>query len=452
MLIKKNVRIKSTFDSVKVWPSLNYLYGSQLTPTITAGSGAEFPGDIIYADSPSYADVSAAIYEASPGDTVIVPNGSATWSNQLSLTKGVILKAQTKGGVTITSNYAGYLIRFDISSTNVNDPIRISGFNFDFNNIGGGFLIYPPSWPAITKFRLDNNLFKNTPASYGVMRMWGSMWGCIDNNTFENINGVCFLLYGGGQYIWQYVTFNFGTQYNLYIEDNDFTLKSGLINAGDSVRYCVRYNDITLQSGVYPVIDLHGNMGPGGNYSGIGAEVYENNFYTGSYGADLVEVRGGKALIYNNTSTNTGSWTGYDVREEQYDTDNPPAINLISGQPQHVSDTYCWGNKKNGVDVINDHGDNIYAPATLYYSDLGRYVPLEDYDYWKWVSPFDGSTGIGVGSLSERPSSCSKEGVAWWATDQNKLYRWHNGAWELFYTPYTYPHPYRSDQTLGYEF
>jgi len=34
--------------------------------------------------------------------------------------------------------------------------------------------------------------------------------------------------------------------------------------------------------------------------------------------------------------------------------------------------------------------------------------------------------------------------VAWWATDEKKLYRWHNGKWELFYIPYTYPHPLRA--------
>jgi hypothetical protein len=35
------------------------------------------------ADSPAYADVSKALADAAPGDTVLVPAGNATWANQL---------------------------------------------------------------------------------------------------------------------------------------------------------------------------------------------------------------------------------------------------------------------------------------------------------------------------------------------------------------------------------
>ena len=57
---------------------------------------------------------------------------------------------------------------------------------------------------------------------------------------------------------------------------------------------------------------------------------------------------------------------------------------------------------------------------------------------------FDGSTGVGVGLKSARPIYCKTEGVAYWTTDENVLYRWHNGNWELYYIPYTYPHPLRT--------
>ena len=50
---------------------------------------------------------------------------------------------------------------------------------------------------------------------------------------------------------------------------------------------------------------------------------------------------------------------------------------------------------------------------------------------------------MGVGLLSERPVSCTLEGAGYWTTDEEKLYRWKNRAWELYYTPYIYPHPLR---------
>ena len=119
---------------------------------------------------------------------------------------------------------------------------------------------------------------------------------------------------------------------------------------------------------------------------------------------------------------------------------NPPAYNP-AGQPQHVSSSYYWNLMKNGVVL---YIDNPYVGETVFYNDLGRKVPLEDVDFWRHKSSFDGSSGVGVGLLSQRPVSCAKEGVGWWATDQHKLYRWHNGQWELYYIPYLYPHPLRN--------
>src|SRR4030042_2220013 len=46
---------------------------------------------VITAASPSHADVSAAIVRAKAGDTVLIPAGSATWSQQLEITKPINL-------------------------------------------------------------------------------------------------------------------------------------------------------------------------------------------------------------------------------------------------------------------------------------------------------------------------------------------------------------------------
>jgi len=70
-------------------------------------------------------------------------------------------------------------------------------------------------------------------------------------------------------------------------------------------------------------------------------------------------------------------------------------------------------------------------------------------------SPFNGTTGMGFGTLANRPSSCTTSsesqygngaaGVGYFATDQGSqgvLYTCSaTNTWSVYYTPYTYPHP-----------
>ena len=75
-------------------------------------------------------------------------------------------------------------------------------------------------------------------------------------------------------------------------------------------------------------------------------------------------------------------------------------------------------------------------------------------DYYQQISgtAFDGSAGVGQGTLAERPAACTPS-VAYWATDQGEWNGQHPGpdgqlykckakdTWVLEYIPYIYPHP-----------
>jgi hypothetical protein len=67
------------------------------------------------------------------------------------------------------------------------------------------------------------------------------------------------------------------------------------------------------------------------------------------------------------------------------------------------------------------------------------------------TSPFNGTTGMGFGTLANRPTTCTTNsleiggGVGYFATDQGPrgtLFRCSaTNTWTAHYTPYTYPHP-----------
>jgi hypothetical protein len=72
------------------------------------------------------------------------------------------------------------------------------------------------------------------------------------------------------------------------------------------------------------------------------------------------------------------------------------------------------------------------------------------------TSPFNGTTGVGFGTLANRPTSCTSDatenafghgttGVGYFATDQGAQGTFYQcsatNTWTVWYTPYTYPHP-----------
>ncbi len=76
----------------------------------------------------------------------------------------------------------------------------------------------------------------------------------------------------------------------------------------------------------------------------------------------------------------------------------------------------------------------------------------ENRDFYNQKTAFDGTAGVGVGKLSNRPKTCTP-GFAYWATDEGEWDSTHDGpdgqlyvctagkTWTLYYKPYSYPHP-----------
>jgi hypothetical protein len=406
------------------------------------------PSDTIIANSPSLKDVQAAIKKAKIGDTIIVPAGIARWGSALIIDKGIILKAEIPGSVTIINdtpitdkdhsfNPENYVIAYCPKNEKTGQPFRLSGFIVDGGKNRWLFLGKARSATmVITQFRVDHCVFQNgyrIPISFR-----GEIYGVIDNNVIHGSTRE----FAFNKDTWENLTFNFGTENNRYYEDNVIYTYAGdtAPEGGLGGRYCFRYNTFNhlSTSGANPWFDMHGNMGPGGNHGTMGAEIYGNVIYCNGKSLTMFDHRGGKLIAFNNTAYDVKGINGAKAREEYLDSLNPPETNP-AGQPQHVCDSYYWNHIANGS-VIYDY----HISKTVGYEGTVGIVPRWDVHCFKQVENFDGSSGIGVGPLVQRPVSCTTEGVGWWATDESKLYRWKNGRWELYYTPYTYPHPLRT--------
>jgi hypothetical protein len=401
-------------------------------------------GATVNAASCSRTDVGNAVTTSTYGDTVAVPPGTCTWTSPLTITKGITLQGAGPQATVINSGVGSgnYLLTYNPDSSSISNDraFRITGFTFDMkNNSSGLHLTNNSSTLAITKVRIDNNAFRNVTGSGSSLdapciRVGdnGQVYGVIDSNTFTDCKTVG-NNYGSQEISWNNFTFSYGTVNNMYWEDNTFTGNSVFHYGGWGGRYVSRFNTYDFKDGSWEVVwDVHGNQ-PGGVYSTMGCEIYRNTV-TLARSTTILDHRGGSCMVFQNTLSGTnGSWQ---IREEYDDSIDPES----NPQPMRVSNSYYFHNMVNGSNVNPTETQdccNAIAPNV---------------NYWMYTSSFNGSSGVGVGALSARPSSCTT-GVGYWATDQGS---WNSkgasgvfykctatNTWSPYYTPLAYPHPLR---------
>lgn len=324
----------------------------------------------ITAASCSQSNVQSAINSAAVGDTVKVPAGSCTWSSSVSINKGITLLGAGATQTLITSGLGGSsLILMSLSS---DVPVRVSGFFFDnvSYNSGGKASIYfgwnMNSSYSVSSLRIDHNKFnKGTKC---VFTNGSHIYGVIDHNEFVNCDGA--VEADGDTKTWN-DPIAAGTSKALFIEDNTFTVNNSAVGWGEQEqimhghgnRTVIRYNTFNLaaySNGSGLAMEAHGN---GSCYSGNATddlrgmpiiEIYNNTIsinhsYRGIY------IRGGSALIFNNTMTTlSGSLSAIQFAEEESIGGSPNVSNCAKSAwaaEDQINNSFIWNNKLNGAAI-----------------------------------------------------------------------------------------------------
>lgn len=421
--------------------------------------------------TPDYTSVSSCVSNAKSGDTINITAGSgaATWSGNLVITKGINLIGPGADKLTITSSYvgtdayspSGYLIAYNPTTPSLREPFRVSGFTINVANKSGCIILYNAKASTYStvpnKIRIDHMKLLNSYPIPGIFVK--GMWGVIDNNYVSGCYNTP--KFGGNDPMWNGLdNFSYGTADNMYFEDNTVVLNVNAAgsSSGQAARYAIRYNTYLHQANytLAPWFDVHGNFVSSGRctqYGGMGSEIYGNKVDMTAYnkGVKLVDWRGGKNLAFFNKALTSGGYSAYS--REEYD--DAPCVTTAS-QPQHVSETYFWNNRRN----------TTLVPMS-YANDTGVVHPIRDNsDVWQHSTLYNGTTQRGVYCGTTLPIICKAGDGAWITTqscnsvnDENvganpniaisgTLYRCNaSGQWVAYYKPYTYPHPLRTGTT-----
>jgi len=421
--------------------------------------------------------VQTAIDGASSGDIIDVTcTGTVTWSSAITLSGGKILKGGgTKGSsgtngtwpltINVTSSGDAAVIIINDNSEPVN---QLTGFKFQ----GTGTPTYVvhvygkgTGTDGNGAFRIDNNYFYQVSFGSRVILTdgdKGKMTGLVDHNVFDflaatealssyenSYKGSSETCYGNDSAYRSNA--GFGSDDFVFWEDN-YMFNHGFDNVAGGGRIVLRYNEIAsnITGQTFDVIDGHGSGTLGNQTFGtVRHEVYKNTIAGDSAYAHITNMRGGSWLVYNNTVPLSGilqideyrltgsqyiEWKACDgdfccpTTPPQCNIQAPDADDFASCYPllNQVRNTYVWNNIQYSENMTPQSAD----------SNVDAYIALNR-DYWMPT----------YGLESALPATCTLN-TYYGATDSGKLWKCTStNNWTLQYTPYTYPHPLRTEAT-----
>jgi hypothetical protein len=185
-------------------------------------------------------------------------------------------------------------------------------------------------------------------------------------------------------------------------------------------------------------------------------------------------TQGWWAEIASNTATTLTIQTSIPEQTNNFNSGDSYQIlqaKVCTDQAGRGPGTYVSGSTPSPAAALTQALDPIYewddSASPLYHgnmsSDTGRTIANRDWytdgsngspqAQTSPTSPFNGTSGVGFGTLTNRPTTCTPN-VGYFATDQGSWNTSGNGfgngvlyqcsatnSWTVHYTPYSYPHP-----------
>jgi hypothetical protein len=421
----------------------------------------------------SVSDVNNVVSSASDGATVTFAAGSYSWGGSTitpSLSKGITFMCAS---VCTVSSGGGTTFGFPSGSSS--KLYRISGFTF--TSAGGVVWTCPAGGCSgtISQFRFDHNTCTGISASSTVITIGENsskqyVYGVIDHNTFSSASSFAAVQIIGAADSNAPASPQ-GTANNLFIENNTITVTNmtdagtGAVDGwGPMAAMVFRYNTVTNA-----LVTIHSAESVGGHGNGSANwEVYNNHVIATSAsdyadGYRLIHHQGSfEEMFFNNTFTSNSEPINSDALSiaagysAQYTGSYPTIYQPGRDYRAHLLyPVYAWNNRDtltgNKVSAADEAGEPTYFSANRdYYDEVGKGPQGSN------SSPFNGSSGVGFGTLANRPSTCTptpsglsqdqgRGGVGYFATDQGSqgtLYACSaTNTWSVHYVPYTYPHP-----------
>jgi hypothetical protein len=431
-------------------------------------------------------EVNNGIASASDGATLTFAAGSYSWGSSaitFPLAKSITVICATGATCTVAASNT----IFSVANGTSNKLYRVSGFTF---NVGSYLFWSCPSGGCtgtISQFRLDHNRIIESSADAVILLLGENtskqyVYGVADHNTVTCTSSCYFL---------EWINGNdsapppppLGTANNFFVEDNTITINSltnlgtGCTDGWGGMAVVYRHNTSTNCR-----ILAHGSMHAGGPSN---FEVYNNTIQeTDANGQGCyrcVHHQGSNTmLVFNNAFTTVGSKSGDPMAFLHYRSasDNSSFCDGSDSRDGNRSPSSTW----HGYPCWRQPGRDVtgkYKPIYVWnnkWSDTGARIGLNYDDPWTGTdysstqivpnreyynavsasaqtstsSPFTGSTGMGFGTLANRPATCttsteSGAGVGYFAADQGAqgtLYTCSaTNTWTVYYAPYTYPHP-----------
>jgi hypothetical protein len=426
--------------------------------------------------------VQTAINSAPSGSTVAIPAGTCTWSTPVTVpnTKSITIQGAGIGVTVIRDGSAQPILQITTDPTNFS---RVTALTFDANGVtksgnAGTVLV---DGAGLDSFRIDHIHFLNIrDRAIKIGQNGNELSGVIDHNVFDcPYSAACqsITVTGDGAQESGHMGRPYapGSNGYVFVEDNTFNYtyqNDGGVEGYGGARYVLRFNTL------HGVTQGH-HGADSGNYRGTQVfEIYGNTFdhlgFLGTTGVRAHHFRSGTGFVWNNSYTATYSTIGLDNYRSRdassgtvwgncdgtkaFDGNRPGRVpgsgwpcldqvgwmftNVLNGS-SILTPLYTFLNRKGGAQFDTAAGSQLRVPSDI----------VENREFYNESPAFTGATGVGVGALAGRPTSCTT-GVGYWAMDRGEWNLTNGSApdgqfykctapntWTLTYTPYNYPHP-----------